>query len=401
MRRPKLSILAGLGLFLAAAWPASAALQLELELTGLDNLVDITHAGDGRLFLARQEGQILVWDGVSAPTTFLDITSLMGSGFEGGIKSLAFPPDYATTGFFFVHYSNTAGDNVLARYSRQSLNVADPASGVILITIDQTTTVHRGGQLGFDAEGMLLMALGDGGPQTDPDCHAQRQDFYQGKLLRFDIHQNVGVSPFYGIPADNPFIGAGGFADEVWAYGLRNPWRFSFDRHSGALWIADVGQVNREEINVEPRNFAGGRNYGWRVMEGNFCHDPDPVDADCPVGTPSCGSPLYTAPSFDYDHSGGRCSITGGFVYRGREHASLVGRYLYGDWCSGQIWANSPQQGWVPQLMSFNLVNMTTFGEDWRGNIFLSEGSNLYRISDPVAIFVDGFESGDTSAWQP
>ncbi len=216
----------------ASFWPDSAsfrparrglAFQLKLELSGLSNLVDITHAGDSRLFLVRQQGQILVWDGVAAPTVFLDISGLMGSGFEGGMKSIAFAPDYASTGFFFVHYSDTAQTSVLARYSRLTANTADPASAKILLTQAQTTTAHRGGQLAFDPEGMLMMALGDGGPQTDPDCHAQSSATYQGKLLRFDVHQNVNAAPFYGIPADNPFIGPGGFADEVWAYGLRNP----------------------------------------------------------------------------------------------------------------------------------------------------------------------------------
>lgn len=400
MRRSTFFVVAGLALLSTVA-PARAALQLETKLTGLSTLVDITHAGDGRLFLVRQQGQILVWNGSSAPTVFLDITSLMGSGFEGGMKSIAFPPDYAATGFFFVHYTNTAGDSVLARYSRLTANTADPASGKILLTVDQFQNVHQGGQLGFDPEGMLLMALGDGGPQTDPDCHAQQTTLYQGKLLRFDVHQNVNTPPFYGIPADNPFVGAGGFADEVWAYGLRNPWRFSFDRHSGSLYIADVGQSNREEVDVEPKNFAGGRNYGWRVMEGNFCQDPDPVDADCPAATPSCGSPLYTAPAFEYSHSAGDCSITGGFVYRGPEHASLLGHYLYGDWCTGRVWANSPQEGWTPEALPFTLGGINTFGEDVRGNLYLSEGGNLYRLSDPDAVFVDGFESGDTGAWLP
>jgi hypothetical protein len=384
-----------------AAPPARAALELELRLSGLDTLVDIAHAGDGRLFLARQEGQILVWNRVAAPTVFLDISTLMGSGFEGGIKSVAFPPSFAESGHFFVHYSNVAGDSIVARYGLLSADIADPASGVILITLDQTTTVHRGGQLAFDPDGMLRIGFGDGGPQTDTDCHAQRPETFQGKMLRIDVTQNVATPPFYGIPADNPFLGPGDMPDEVWAFGLRQPWRFSFDRHRGDLYIADVGQVNREEVDVEPVDDAGGRNYGWRVMEGNFCHDPDPIDTDCPAATPSCGSPAYTAPVLDYPHGTGDCSIAGGFVYRGREHAGLVGRYLYGDFCSGRIWATSSVEGWASQLLALDLAGLITFGEDPWGALFLSEGSNLYRLADPVAVFVDGFESGDTSAWNP
>ncbi len=159
--------------------------------------------------------------------------------------------------------------------------------------------------------------------------------------------------------------------------------------------------MTREEIDTEPRNFAGGRNYGWRIMEGTFCHDPDPVDPDCPAATPSCGSPLYTSPSFEYDHGGGKCSITGGFVYRGPEHVSLLGRYLYGDWCTGELWANSALDGWVPKALPLTLDSITTFGEDARGNLYLSEGANLYRLSDPDAVFTDGFESGNTAAWAP
>lgn len=390
-----------MGLATLAGAGGNGGLTLELELSGLGNLVDITHAGDQRIFLARQEGQILVWDRVSPPTTFLDVTALMGSGFEGGIKSIAFPPDHAETGFFFVHYSNLAGHNVVARYTVSSPNVADPNSGVILLTLNQTTTVHRGGQLAFDPEGHLLVAFGDGGPQTDTECKAQRTETLHGKIARLDIGQNVATPPFYGIPADNPFIGNGGLADEVWAYGLRNPWRFSFDRHSGALYIADVGQVSREEIDVEPLGDPGGHNYGWRIMEGTSCHDPDPIIASCPVSTPSCGSSAYTAPAFEYAHSDGNCSITGGYVYRGREHAFLVGRYLYGDWCTGRIWANSAADAWVPELLPPTLNGITTFGEDFRGALFLSEGDNLYRLVDAAAVFVDGFESGDLTAWQP
>lgn len=375
-------------------------LELVNVLPNLSSIVDISHAGDERLFLSGQGGRILVWDRVSAPATFLDLSALMGGGFEGGIKSVAFHPTYPNPGFFFVHYSDAVGDSVIARYevSAGDPNAGNPTSGVILLTIDQQTTLHRGGQVRFGPDGFLYIGLGDGGPQTDTECKAQRPDTLQGKLLRIDVDQSVGVPPFHGIPADNPFGGPGEPGEEVWAVGLRQPWRFSFDRTNGDLFIGDVGQDGREEINRQPVADGGGQNYGWRIMEGTTCFDADPIDPDCPATTPSCFDAAYTLPILEYDHSAGDCSVTGGYVYRGPEAPPLVGRYLYGDFCSGNLWAARDSGGWTSELLSVALPNITAFGEDRDGRLFLTDGSTLFRLGITV-LFADGFESGNTAAW--
>ncbi len=378
-----------------------SGLELVTVASGFSNIVNISHAGDERLFLAEQAGQILILE-EGATSTFLDLSGLMGSGFEGGIKSVAFHPTYPDPGFFFVHYSDVTGDSVVARYSVSlgDPDVADPGSAALLITVDQSTDLHRGGQLQFGPDGFLYIGLGDGGPQTDTECHAQRPDTFQGKLLRVDVDQNVNTPPHYGIPPDNPFSGSPDEPfEEVWALGLRQPWRFSFDRLTGDLYIGDVGQNTQEEVDFQPAGSPGGANYGWRVMEGMTCHDPDPVDQDCPAATPSCFDPSYTDPVLWYDIGGGNCSVTGGYVYRGSQIQSLYGRYLYGDWCSGNIWAARDDGGWTSELLPVQLPGMTTFGEDRDGNIYLSNGSTVSRLDDPSAVFSDGFESGDTSSW--
>ncbi|MEM7048333.1 MAG: PQQ-dependent sugar dehydrogenase [Acidobacteriota bacterium] len=393
------SLLLGLpGLGLAGGF---GSLELVSVLPSLTVLVDIVHAGDERLFLAQQGGRILVWDRASAPTTFLDIGGLMGGGFEGGIKSIAFHPDYPNPGFFFVHYSDAGDDSVVARYrvSVGDPDVADPTSGRILLVVDQETDIHRGGQIGFGPDGFLYVGLGDGGPQTDPECKAQRADTLQGKLLRLDVDQNVDTPPYHGIPVDNPFGGVNEPRAEVWALGLRQPWRFSFDRANGDLYIADVGQNEREEVNYQPAAAGGGQNYGWRVMEGLSCFDPDPINSDCPATTPSCFDSAYTAPAFDYDQSNGDCSITGGYVYRGPAAPPLVGRYIYGDFCSGNLWAADNGGGtWSSTLLPISLSGVQAFGEDREGRLFATDGSTLFELRMSV-IFADGFESGDTGGW--
>ncbi len=383
-----------------AAPRGTADLELVSVETGFSTALDVTHAGDDRLFVSQQGGEVLIVDG-GPLRAFLDVGGLVGGGFEGGVKSVAFHPDYAANGFFFIHYSDVLGDSVIARYqvSAGDPDVADAGSAAILITVDQTTDLHRGGQLQFGPDGYLYIALGDGGPQTDTECHAQRPDTLQGKLLRIDVDQNVGTPPFYGIPPDNPFGGAGEPAPEVWALGLRQPWRFSFDRLTGDLYLGDVGQFDREEIDFQPAASAGGENYGWRIMEGTLCHDPDPIDPDCPPSTPSCFDPAFTDPVLDYPLTDGNCSVTGGYVYRGHQLAALAGRYLYGDWCSGNIWATEASSGWSSELLPISLPGVTSFGEDAAGNLYATDGSELFRVDDPGAVFFDGFESGDVAAW--
>ncbi|MEM7583568.1 MAG: PQQ-dependent sugar dehydrogenase [Acidobacteriota bacterium] len=404
-----LVLILGLVGALAAAPPPIAAGTLdltELELvelaTGLSGVTYITHAGDDRLFLTTQSGQVRIFDGGQIlPTPFLDLTALVGSGFEQGLLSLAFHPDYATNGFFFVFYSDTTDDPVIARYEVMAgdPNQADPASGVTVMTIPHFGG-HYGGQLKFGPDGYLYFAIGDGGQQQDPDCRAQNLSLLQGKMMRIDINQNVDMPPYHGIPMDNPFFGAGDPPDEVWAIGFRNPWRFSFDRMTGDLFISDVGQFQREEVSFQPAASTGGENYGWKVMEGTFCFDPDPLDPDCPSGTASCSDPGYTPPIIEYDHSGGDCSITGGYLYRGSRIPGLDGYYVYGDWCTGNLWAARLDGGsWISELLQISLPSITTFGEDSGGEIYLTNGSTLYRLEGPGLIFEDGFESGDLSGW--
>jgi hypothetical protein len=336
------------------------------------------------VFLTLQRGQIVVFDGgrlLSLP--FLDIQSLVGCCGERGLLGLAFHPRYSENGFFFVDYTNTAGDTVIARY-RVSSNpaVADPSSGVTLSTIPQPFANHNGGQLGFGPDGYLYIGMGDGGSANDPFCNGQRDESLLGKILRIDVDANAGSSPFYGIPPDNPFAAPGGARDEIWAKGLRNPWRFSFDRSTGDLFIGDVGQGAREEIDFQAAGTPGGRNYGWKVMEGTRCGDGGA--SGCAAGVPACNSPVYVLPILEYSHSGGDCSVTGGYVYRGRRFPRLVGTYLYGDYCTGKIWGATNAAGsWSERLFTTRASNLTTFGEDSEGEVYLATESGLFaRIVD-------------------
>jgi glucose/arabinose dehydrogenase len=301
---------------------------------------------------------------------------------ERGLLSAAFHPQYATNGFFFVYYTNTAGNVTIARYaaSSGSPNLANPASGVVLLTIPHPTNAnHNGGQLQFGPDGFLYIGTGDGGSANDPPCNAQRDDVLLGKLLRIDVDQNVGSSPFYGIPPSNPFVGAGLPLDEIWAKGLRNPWRFSFDRMTGDLHIGDVGQDEREEIDFQPRASAGGENYGWKIMEGTRCGDGG--SSGCPAGVPACNSPVFKYPIFEYDHSTGDCSVTGGYVYRGSAFPDLAGVYFYGDYCTGKIWGSG-------QLTTPRAAGLSSFGQDSSGELYLATTNGLFaRVlgSGPIA----------------
>ena len=360
----------------ASAPLAAAAAEIALQplASGRPSLTSIVHAGDSRLFLTQQTGQIVVWNGTAIlPGAFLDLSGAVSCCGERGLLSVAFHPRYASTGFFFVNYTNRAGDTVIARYRvfPGNPNAADPDSGVILKTIAQPFANHNGGELQFGPDGFLYVGMGDGGSANDPMCNAQRDDTLLGKLLRIDVDQNVATPPFYGIPPTNPFL-SGGTPNEIWAKGLRNPWRFSFDRATGDLYIGDVGQGAREEIDFEPRGSAGGRNYGWKIMEGSLCGGGG--SSACPAGVPPCTSPLFTPPLYEYSHGSGDCSVTGGYVYRGSAMPSFQGVYFYGDYCTGRIWGNG-------QLLTARAPNLTTFGEDAAGELYAAtEGGVFYRI---------------------
>ncbi|HYR45787.1 MAG TPA: PQQ-dependent sugar dehydrogenase, partial [Thermoanaerobaculia bacterium] len=278
----------------AAAVPDIA---LQTLATGVGPITSIARTGDARLFLTLQTGRIVIFHGGQIlPAAFLDLTSLISCCGERGLLSMAFHPHYGGNGFFFVNYTNTAGDTVIARYkvSGNDGNLADAASGVILLTIAQPFANHNGGELQFGPDGYLYIGMGDGGSANDPNCNGQRDDTLLGKMLRIDVNQNVNASPFYGIPPTNPFAGAGLPLDEIWAKGLRNPWRFSFDRLTGDLYIADVGQSAREEIDFQPRSSAGGENYGWKIMEGTLCGVGG--NSGCPAGVLPCNSPGFKYP---------------------------------------------------------------------------------------------------------
>jgi glucose/arabinose dehydrogenase len=349
---------------------------------GIGPITAIANAGDARLFLTVQTGRVLIFSGGQVqPAAFLDLAPLVFCCGERGLLGITFHPQYAANRFFFVDYTNTAGNTVIARYQASLANVdmADPASGVILLTINQPFPNHNGGQLQFGPDGYLYIGMGDGGSANDPFCNAQRDDTLLGKLLRIDVDQNVNTAPFYGIPPSNPFAGPGTPLGEIWAKGLRNPWRFSFDRAIGDLYIADVGQNAREEIDFQPRASAGGENYGWKIMEGTLCGAGG--SSGCPAGVPPCSSPSFKSPLYEYAHVGsGNCTgtVIGGYVYRGSAYPQLAGIYLHGDYCFGWLFGNG-------QMLSPNVPQLTTFGEDASGEVYLgTEDGRLYRIVSPA-----------------
>jgi len=352
---------------------------------GLDPVTSVTHAGDDRIFLTLRPGRIAIFTGGAVkPQPFLDIHGLVNANGEGGLLSVAFHPHYAENGFLFVDYTNSNLDTVIARYHvSANPDQADATSGRILLTIPQPFDNHKGGQLQFGPDGFLYIGMGDGGSAFDPACRAQRTDNLLGKMLRIDVDQNVSTAPFYGIPVDNPFRGPGDPPDEIWATGLRNPWRFSFDRQTGDLWIGDVGQGLREEVDFQPVTSRGGENYGWKVMEGTLCSTTD----SCPASTPPCNSATYTLPVLEYGHNP-HCAITGGYVYRGNALPQLRGAYVFGDFCSGVLWAAFRQGGgFTVQNIAGTLPNLITFGEDKNGELYLATlDGGLYRLNGQAPV---------------
>lgn len=359
------------------------AVELSLDpfVDGLDQPVHVTAApdGSGRLYVVERAGRILVVEGGRpADRPFLDIRELVGSdGGEQGLLSVAFHPGYAANGRLFVDYTDRSGDTVVAEYARSAADPlrADPGSERVLLAVEQPYPNHNGGLVLFGPDGMLYVGLGDGGAGGDPHDAGQRGDTLLGKLLRIGVDPAGDVA--YAIPADNPFARDDGVRDEIWALGLRNPWRFSFDRSSGDLWIADVGQGDWEEIDFAVAGAPGGANYGWNRMEGPGCF------------TEGCDPSRYVAPVAAYDHGQG-CSVTGGYVYRGRASPALAGAYLFGDYCSGRIWgldaaavaaggaAGRPLE---PVLLLESGLSVSSFGEDGSGEIYLVDlDGAVYRI---------------------
>jgi glucose/arabinose dehydrogenase len=339
----------------------------------LENPLFLTHAGDGseRLFVVEQPGRIRVLQGDALlPAPFLDITKQVLSGGERGLLGLAFHPDYRHNRRFFVNYTRKPdGATVVAEYRSGATATSASMHERILLIVPQPYPNHNGGMVAFGPDGYLYIGLGDGGSAGDPDNRAQNPKDLLGKILRLDVDRG---DP-YGIPMDNPFAKEGGRA-EIYALGLRNPWRFSFDLKTGNLWVADVGQYKWEEINLVSR----GGNYGWRVMEGAHCFHPS---TDCQT-TP------FNLPLYEYSHEKGRCSIIGGFAYRGQAIASLAGTYVYGDFCSGEIFAlqnptrNQPYNE-APIILKTSL-KISSFGEDAAGEVYvLDHKGGVYRLSPP------------------
>jgi glucose/arabinose dehydrogenase len=369
--------------------PADLVLQQVAQ--GYSDPVAVTGArdGSGRLFVVEQQGRILIVGG----GVFLDISSLVdNSTNERGLLGLAFHPDFASNGYFYANYTHDPPDPNpdVTRVSRFEVSVGDPnsadsSSETILLEFDQPASNHNGGDLHFGPDGYLYIATGDGGGSRDQFQNAQDLNSFLGKILRIDVDTG---NP-YGIPQNNPFVGDGNALDEIWAYGLRNPWRFSFDRLNGDLFIGDVGQTAREEIDRQRASSGGGENYGWSCMEGDLVQNFNPCDEE----------PL-TPPILVYGHNP-ECSVTGGFLYRGNI-GGLHGRYVFGDYCSGVIWFGSESAGvWSTDVFLDTAMDISSFGEDDDGELYVldHDGGVVYRFFSPGSVFTDGLESADVSEW--
>ncbi len=337
---------------------------------GLTHPTYLTHAGDDRLFVVEQPGRIrIIQNGQLLDRPFLDITSKVTSqGTEQGLFSVAFHPAYKTNGQFFVDYTRIGdGATVIERYTVSKLdpNQADALSAQEILVIAQPEPNHNGGQLQFGPDGYLYIGMGDGGGQGDPhggQGNGQNLKVLLGKLLRIDVtNQNT-----YAVPADNPF------GDEIWAYGLRNPWRFSFDRATGDLYIADVGQDTYEEVDFQPAASHGGENYGWRIMEGRHCYSP----------VAGCKQTGLTLPVAEYTHDEGGCAITGGYVYRGQQSPALQGQYFFADYCTGYIWSlQHAGDQWQMDKRLNSDMRISSFGEDVNGEVYvIDHDGGVYHL---------------------
>jgi len=359
--------------------PATVQLALQSVASGLAQPLYLTApAGDSRLFIVERPGRIrIVANGTLLATPFLDISSQTTTTGERGLLSMAFHPQYAQNGSFFIYYTDVNGDIAVDRMkvSTSNPNLADPATTGRVITVPHREfSNHNGGQLAFGQDGYLYIGTGDGGGGGDPLRNGQNLNSLLGKILRLDVGIIVpGQS--YGIPSGNPYAGQAGRRGEIWAHGLRNPWRFSFDRTDGLLYIADVGQDLHEEVNAVPAA-QGGQNYGWNIMEGTACYN-----------AASCNQAGLTLPVFEYLHGANDvngCSITGGFVYRGTAIPELAGTYFYSDFCKGYLKSFVYRNGAVSAAQEWavdNPGNVPSFGQDAQGELYvLASSGQVYRI---------------------
>ncbi len=368
------------GLFDCSAPSGTLNLTLTSVGDGLSRPVYITSPpGDtARLFVLEQPGRIQILSG-GQQTLFLDITDKVNDGGnEQGLLGLAFPADYSTTGKFYVHYTGPSGEATISEFSVSSdPDSADPTSEKVILTVDEPQDNHNGGAINFGPDGMLYIGLGDGGGAGDahgPTGNGQSTNVLLGKILRIDVN-NPGGGKEYGIPAGN--MSGANTAPELWSYGLRNPWRWSFDACTGDMYIGDVGQGTIEEIDVEPAGKGSGTNYGWRVMEGSSCYN---------AGT--CDKTGKQLPVTEYTHSAGGCSVTGGYVYRGSKVPALRGTYIYGDYCSKKMWSfqydgsgAASEQEITGDIGSASIGEISSFGQDATGELYVASfDGNVYRI---------------------
>jgi glucose/arabinose dehydrogenase len=358
---------------------ASRVLDLEIRPVAgnFDSPLLVTNAGDGsgRLFVVERGGRVfVVKNGQRRERPWLDISRITQAGGEQGLLGLAFHPDFETNRRFYVNHINRSGNTVIARYKvyENKRGKAKPSSRRVILRIDQPYANHNGGDISFAPDGYLYIATGDGGSGGDPHNNGQRLDTLLGKILRIDVDARTGGRR-YGIPSDNPLVGQPG-RDEIWAYGLRNPWRFGIDREAGTIWIGDVGQDSLEEVNRQPLS-AAGVNYGWNVMEGNECYPPGA----------SCIPEGLVLPIATYDHKLG-CAVTGGYVYRGTDYPEMAGVYFFGDYCSGIIWtlASDGESPQTPVQVLDTDHSISSFGESEDGELYMTDltSGSLLQLVD-------------------
>lgn len=354
----------------------SQEVELELFATGFNSPLALQHTGmddDSRLFVVEQGGmiKIVLTDGSVNPSPFLDISNLVSSGGERGLLGLAFHPDYENNGCFYVNYTDTDGNTQVSRFSVDGSNpdIANANSELPIIAIEQPFSNHNGGCLAFGPEGYLFIASGDGGSGGDPGNRAQDLSVLLGKLLRIDV-DNPSEGKNYGIPADNPFVNDSNALGEIWAYGLRNPWRFSFDTVGGHIWIGDVGQGNIEEIDRSPIS-TGGLNYGWRCYEGSQVFNAE--------GCPPDNELVFPFAAYSSASGSGNCSVTGGFVYRGSVYPNIQGLYFFADYCSGMI-GSVDNAGNIMEYGEFP-GSWVSFGEDGDGELYIVDiDGSIYKL---------------------
>lgn len=355
--------------------PGESGVSTRVAATGFSSpttIAAIQGSTDTRLFIVEQAGTIrsVIPFESSQPEMFLDIRNKIQAGGEMGLLGLAFHPHYDQNGFVFINYTDKENNTVVSRYHiPEGSTAVDPDSEKIVFTVTQPYDNHNGGDLAFGSDGFLYVTLGDGGRAGDPDNRAQNKDSFFGKILRV----NVDTNEPYTVPDSNPFVGQANAKSEIWAYGLRNPWRISFDSATGDLYIADVGQGNMEEIDFQPAHSKGGINYGWRCFEGTREYNNQGCE----------GADGYEVPIVEYDHSDGRCSVTGGYVYRGETYPALKGKYFYGDFCGGQIFSAKKEGSiWKQTLEAETQYSISAFGQATDGELYFADykDGGIYRV---------------------